>query len=102
MPCKANCNLRTLLLAKEERISRLQQVGRWLDALHQNQEPHQRVLTNTKKNIVSNDVVQAMAFSSNGSVIEKDSSAGHNISFFKTGFSFTLIVFVFGQRLFSN
>ena len=61
MPCKANCNLRTLLLAKEERISRLQQVGRWLDALHQNQEPHQRILMNTKKNIVTNDVIQAMA-----------------------------------------
>ena len=53
--------MRFLLLAKEERVSRLQQVGRWLDALHQDQEPHQRVLTNTKKNLVKNDVIQAMA-----------------------------------------
>ena len=27
----------------------------------QNQEPQQRILTNTKKNIVTNDVIQAMA-----------------------------------------
>ena len=59
MPCKANCNLRVLLLAKEEKISRLQQVSRWVDALY-HQEPHQRVATEAKKNIVSNDIVQSL------------------------------------------
>ena len=59
MPCKANCNLRVLLLAKEEKISRLQQVSCWVDALY-HQEPHQRVATEAKKNIVSNDIVQSL------------------------------------------
>ena len=60
MPRKANCNLRVLLLAKEEKISRLQQVSCRVDALY-HQEPHQRVVTEAKKNIVSNDIVQALA-----------------------------------------
>ena len=60
MPCKVNCNLQVLLLAKEEKISRLQQVSRWVDALY-HQEPHQQVVTEAKKNIVSNDIVQALA-----------------------------------------
>ena len=60
MPCKANCNLRVLLHAKEEKISRLQQVGRWVDALYY-QEPQRQDVTVAKKNIVSNNIVQALA-----------------------------------------
>ena len=60
MPCKANCDLRALLLAKEEKISRLQQVKRWVDSLYQ-QEPHRREETIAKKNIISNQTVQALA-----------------------------------------
>ena len=60
MPCKANCDLRVLLLAKEEKISRLQQVKRWVDALY-HQEPHRRNETIAKKNIISNQTVQALA-----------------------------------------
>ena len=40
MPCYANCDLQDLLLAKEEKISKLQQVKRWVDALYR-QEAHQ-------------------------------------------------------------
>ena len=60
MPCRANCDLRALLLAKEEKISRLQQVKRWVDSLYQ-QEPHRREETLAKKNIVSNQTIQALA-----------------------------------------
>ena len=60
MPCKANCDLRALLLAKEEKISRLQQVKRWVDSLYQ-QEPHRREETKAKKNVISNQTVQALA-----------------------------------------
>ena len=60
MPCKANCDLRVLLLAKEEKISRLQQVKRWVDSLYQ-QEPHRRDKTIANKNIISNQTVQALA-----------------------------------------
>ena len=60
MPCRANCDLRALLLAKEEKISRLQQVKRWVDSLYQ-QEPHRREETIAKKNIVSNQTIQALA-----------------------------------------
>ena len=60
MPCKANCDLRALLLAKEEKISRLQQVKRWVDSLYQ-QEPHRREETIAKKNIISNQTIQALA-----------------------------------------
>ena len=60
MPCKANCDLRVLLLAKEEKISRLQQVKRWVDSLY-HQEPHRRDETTAKKNIISNQTVQALA-----------------------------------------
>ena len=60
MPCRANCDLRALLLAKEEKISRLQQVKRWVDSLYQ-QEPHRREETIAKKNIISNQTIQALA-----------------------------------------
>ena len=60
MPCKANCDLRVLLLAKEEKISRLQQVKRWVDSLYR-QEPHRREETVAKKKVISNMTIQALA-----------------------------------------
>ena len=60
MPCYANCDLRVLLLAKEEKISRLQQVKRWVDALYR-QEPHWWNEVIVKKSIVSNQIDQAQA-----------------------------------------
>ena len=64
MPCYANCDLRVLLLAKEEKISRLQQVKRWVDALYR-QEPHRRNEVIVKKSIVSNQIDQAQAEAGN-------------------------------------
>ena len=60
MPCHANCDLRDLLLAKEEKTSRLQQVKCWVDALYR-QEPHRRNEIIAKKSIVTNQIVQALA-----------------------------------------
>ena len=60
MPSYANCDLRDLLLAKEEKISRLQQVKRWVDALYC-QEPHRRNEIIVKKSVVSNQIDQAQA-----------------------------------------
>ena len=56
----ANCDLWVLLLAKEEKISRLQQVKRWVDALYR-QEPHRRNKIIVKKSVVSNQIDQAQA-----------------------------------------
>ena len=60
MPCYANCDLRVLLLTKEEKISRLQQVKRWVDALYR-QESHWRNEVIVKKSVVSNQIDQAQA-----------------------------------------
>ena len=60
MPCYPNCDLRVLLLAKENKISRLQQVKHWVDALY-HQEPHRRNEVTIKKSIVSNQIDQAQA-----------------------------------------
>ena len=60
MPCYANCDLRDLLLAKEEKISRLQQVQRWVNALYR-QEPHRWNEIIVKQSIVSNQIGQAQA-----------------------------------------
>ena len=60
MPCQANCDLRHLLLAKEEKISRLQQVKRWVDNLYR-QEPHRHDEIVAKKSVVTNQIVQALA-----------------------------------------
>ena len=60
MPCKANCDLRQLLLTKEDKISRLQQVKRWVDALH-SQEPHRQDEIAAKQSVVTNQIVQALA-----------------------------------------
>ena len=60
MPYYANCDLRDLLFAKEVKISRLQQVKRWVDALY-HQNPHWRNEIILKKLVVSNQIVQALA-----------------------------------------
>ena len=60
MPCQANCDLKDLLLAKEVKISRLQQVKQWIDALYR-QEPHCRDEIIAKKSVVTNQIVQALA-----------------------------------------
>ena len=60
MPCYANCDLRVLLLAKENKISRLQQVKHWVDALYC-QEPHRRNDVTIKKSVVYNLIDQAQA-----------------------------------------
>ena len=39
MPCKQYCELRQLILIKEDRIENLQQALRWVDELGR-QEPH--------------------------------------------------------------
>ena len=62
MPCHADCYLRNTLLAKEMKISKLQQVDRWVDALYR-QEPHRRNEIIIKKALVMNqiDTIQAEA-----------------------------------------
>ena len=57
MPCHAYCYLRKILLAKEMKISKLQQVDRWVDALYR-QEPQRRNKIIVKKSVVSNQIDQ--------------------------------------------
>ena len=59
MPCRADCNLRQDLLAKEERIARLQQTKRWVDDLGR-QEPHRQEEVKTKQDIVIAKLVQTL------------------------------------------
>ena len=60
MPCKANCDLRQLLLAKEEKIFKLQQKKRWVGDLGC-QEPHRGKEMTIKQNIVYTKIVQTLA-----------------------------------------
>ena len=60
MPCRADCNLRRDLLAKEERIARLHQTKRWVDELGR-QEPHRHQEVKTKQEIVIAKLVQTLA-----------------------------------------
>ena len=60
MPCKANCDLRQLLLAKEEKMFKLQQTKRWVDDLGR-QEPHRGEEITIKQNIVNTKIVQTLA-----------------------------------------
>ena len=60
MPCYSNCELRVLLLAKENKISKLRQVMRCVDALYR-QEPHRRNETTLKKSVVNSQLDQAQA-----------------------------------------
>ena len=54
MPCRADCDLRQLLLAKEDKISKLQQTKRWVDDLGR-QEPHRRDEIRAKQEVVTNN-----------------------------------------------
>ena len=60
MPCYLNCDLRDLLLAKEDKVTRLQQVMKWVDDLYQ-QEPHRRNEIIAKKSVVCNLLNQTLA-----------------------------------------
>ena len=60
MPCYPNCDLRDLLCAKEDKVSRLQQVMRWVDDLYQ-QEPHRRNEIIAKKSVVCDLLNQTLA-----------------------------------------
>ena len=55
MPCHADCYLQRILLAKEMKISKLQQVDRWVDALYR-QEPQRRNKIIVKKAVVANQI----------------------------------------------
>ena len=60
MPCRADCDLRLLLLAKEDKISKLQQTKRWVDDLGC-QEPHRCDKVRVKQEVVTNKLVQTLA-----------------------------------------
>ena len=63
MPCHADCYLRRILLAKEMKISKLQQVDRWVDDTLYRQEPQRRNKIIVKKAVVANqiDAIQSEA-----------------------------------------
>ena len=52
--------MRDLLLAKEDKVTKLQQVKRWVDDLYQ-QEPHRRNKIIAKKAVVCNMLNQTLA-----------------------------------------
>ena len=58
--CYPNCDLRDLLRAKEDKVSKLQQMMRWCEDLYQS-EPHQHHEVVTKKSIVCNMINQTLA-----------------------------------------
>ena len=60
MPCKADCELRQLLLIKEEKVGNLKQAIRWVDDLGC-QEPHRHAEVEAKRNIVTTKLVQTLA-----------------------------------------
>ena len=60
MPCKQYCELRQLILIKEERIENLQQALRWVDELGR-QEPHRGAEVVAKRQIVNNKLVETLA-----------------------------------------
>ena len=60
MPCKVNCEQRLLLLAKENKITKLQQTIRWINDLG-SQEPHRGEEILAKLNVVNTEIVNSMA-----------------------------------------
>ena len=58
MPCYPNCDIRDLLLAKEDKVTRLQQVMKWVDDLYQ-QEPHRRNEIIAKKSVDSDKITES-------------------------------------------
>ena len=55
-----NCDLRDLLRAKEDKVSRLPQVMKWCEDLYQS-EPHRHHEVVAKKSVVSNIMNQTLA-----------------------------------------
>ena len=60
MPCKQYCELRQLILIKEDRIDNLQQALRWVDELGR-QEPHRGAEVVAKRLIVNIKIVETLA-----------------------------------------
>ena len=60
MPCKVNCDQRLLLLAKENKITKVQQTIRWINDLG-SQEPHRGEEILAKLNVVNTEIVNSMA-----------------------------------------
>ena len=60
MPCKQYCELRQLILIKEDKIGNLQQALRWVDELGR-QEPHRGAEVVAKRQIVNNKLVETLA-----------------------------------------
>ena len=60
MPCKADCEQRQLLLVKEDKIAKLQQVMKWVNDLG-NQEPHRHEEVKTKLGVVNSEIVKTMS-----------------------------------------
>ena len=59
--CYPNCDLRDLLRAKEDKVSKLQQMMRWCEDLYQS-EPHRHREVFAKKSIVYNMINQTQWF----------------------------------------
>ena len=59
-PCRADCIKRRELLDAEDRISRLQQVKRWVNDLER-QEPQRRQECQEKEQVVLTKLVQTLA-----------------------------------------
>ena len=60
MPCKSDCEQRKLLLIKEDKIAKLQQVMEWVNDLG-NQEPLRQEEIKTKLEVVNNKIIKTMA-----------------------------------------
>ena len=60
MGCQINCTNRTLLLKKEEKLTKLNQTKTWLKELDR-QEPWRRAEVIKKTEVVDNMIVKSMA-----------------------------------------
>ena len=60
MPCKQYCELRLLILIKEDKIRNLQQALGWVDDLG-HQEPHRGDEVSAKRQIIKNKIAEIQA-----------------------------------------
>ena len=60
MPCVQDCELRQLILIKEDKISNLQQALGWVDELGR-QEPHRGAEVAAKRQIINNKISETLA-----------------------------------------
>ena len=60
MPCKQYCELRQLILIKEDKIGNLQQALGWVDELGR-QEPHRGAEVAAKRQIINNKIAETLA-----------------------------------------